>query len=130
MEYFGRCYEICSHLDNAAALYSARVQYGIAKGHKFMGEFSALVTEPSADGLQQLAAWKDARVVVQPPQSDDGEVGELEGGEEERSSDGDEGGTVEEGERTDDISADSSHQELAEQITSTGTDSDMENAHT
>ena len=62
MEYFGRCYEICSKLNNAAALYSARVQFGVAKGHQFMGNFSALVTDPSASSLQKLVVWKDARV--------------------------------------------------------------------
>lgn len=78
-------------MDNAAALYSARVQYGIAKGHKFMGEFSALVTDPSAGGLDQLAAWKDTRVVACPGEGDEGENGgeelESEGEEEEGESD-------------------------------------------
>ena len=64
MEYFGRCYEICSQLDNTEALYSARVQYGIAKSHQFMGEFSSVLTGSvsSSETLQKLVAWKDARI--------------------------------------------------------------------
>ena len=78
VEYFGRCYEICSHLDNADALYSARVQYGIAKGHKFMGGFSALVTNPTTEGIQQLAVWKDARVIASKHSAIEGEEEEEE----------------------------------------------------
>ena len=76
VEYFGRCYEICSRLDNAAALYSARVQYGIAKGHQFMGDFSALATDQSASSLQKLVVWKDARVVSTSEVEEEGEDGE------------------------------------------------------
>lgn len=67
MEYFGRCYEICSTLGNAAALYSARVQYGIAKAHQFMGGFSSMLTDSAQapEKLCQLVVWKDARVVSQ-----------------------------------------------------------------
>ena len=78
-------------MDDAAALYSARVQYGIAKGHQFMGNFSALVTDPSPDSLQRLVLWKDARVSDEfsrkPEQDEDGEreegCADGEGGEEE-----------------------------------------------
>ncbi len=84
MQYFGQCYEICSRLDNAAALYSARVQYGIAKGHQFMGNFSALVTDCSASSLQKLVVWKDARVgSVQEAGQEEGATPELDVGEEE-----------------------------------------------
>lgn len=88
VQYFGRCYEICSHMDNAAALYSARVQYGIARGHHFMGNFSALVTKPPPHGLQNLVAWKDARVISTEPGVEgegegEGEEAEESGGEEE-----------------------------------------------
>ncbi len=62
MEYFGRCYEICSRLNNTSALYAARVQYGIAKGHQVMGNFSSSLTDLSDRGLQKLVKWKDARV--------------------------------------------------------------------
>lgn len=83
MEYFGRCYAICSQLDNAAALYSARVQYGIAKGHQFMGDFSSHVTDLSSGSLQHLVAWKDARVVKAVEQEEVEEAEEeMERGEE------------------------------------------------
>ena len=71
-------------MDNAAALYSARVQYGIAKGHKFMGKFSALVTNPSSpDVLQQLVEWKDARAVAEEEEDEEEEAEESGEGEEE-----------------------------------------------
>ena len=82
MEYFGRCYEICSQLDNAAALYSARVQYGIAKGHQFMGNFSSFMTDTSADSLQQLVVWKDARIIPSTSDIQQEEKGEGKNSEE------------------------------------------------
>lgn len=92
-----------------------------------MGEFSALVTDPSAGGLHQLAAWKDARVVV--GEGDEGEAGgvelESEGEEEEGRSDEDEG--MEEGTReNEDIpsatDAGSLHLETAEHFTTVDSD--------
>ncbi len=63
MDYCGQCYQICNSLDNPKALHSARVQYGIAKGHQFMGEFSHLLQGGLAqDTIQELVSWKDARV--------------------------------------------------------------------
>ena len=88
-----------------------------------MGDFSALMTDPSAGSLCQLSAWKDARVVAKCGEGDEGdgeeakvvvdhrdegqegEVGVVDlesGGEEEeekKSTDGDEGKEVEEEER-------------------------------
>lgn len=102
-----------------------------------MGEFSALVTDPSADGLQQLAAWKDARVVVQPGMSggegeeeEEAGAGEPEsGGEvEERGSEENEGRAEEEEEegRRDngDMQATGADSEAAEQVISTSTNSE------
>ena len=63
MDYFGRCYEICLELDDTEALHSARVQYGIAKGHQFMDSFSHNVHDPSTESLQALVGWKDTRAV-------------------------------------------------------------------
>ena len=63
VEYFGRCYEICLELDDTEALHSARVQYGIAKGHQFMDSVSSSINDPSSDSLQALVDWKDSRAV-------------------------------------------------------------------
>ena len=45
VEYFGHCYDICSQLDDKEALHSARVQFGIAKGHQFMRNYFSCVNE-------------------------------------------------------------------------------------
>ena len=59
----GRCYDLCCQLDDKEALHSARVQYGIAKGHQFMSNFSSVVNKPSdRSSLQKLVAWKDVRI--------------------------------------------------------------------
>ena len=70
VEYCGRCYDLCCKLDDNEALHSARVQYGIAKGHQFMTNFSTYVNEPSDNSLQKLVTWKDVRVA---PHSEDSE---------------------------------------------------------
>lgn len=63
MEYFGRCYEICTKLNDPAALHSARVQYGIAKGHQVLQGYSGDIAESSRDvpTLRRLLVWKDDR---------------------------------------------------------------------
>ena len=63
MEYFGRCYELCLELDDTEALHSARVQFGIAKGHQFMDSVSRSINDPSSESLQALVGWKDCRAV-------------------------------------------------------------------
>ena len=71
VEYCGRCYDLCCQLDDKEALHSARVQYGIAKGHQFMSNFSSFVNKPSDhSSLQKLITWKDVRIA---PSSDDSE---------------------------------------------------------
>jgi len=77
VEYCGRCYDLCCQLDDKEALHSARVQYGIAKGHQFMNNFSTYVNEPSDNSIQKLVAWKDIRVA---PHSEDSEYGGKDGG--------------------------------------------------
>ena len=64
MDNFSRCYDIFSRLDNPLALDTARVHYGVAKGHQFMGHFCHLVngSSSSPEFMQALVAWKDARV--------------------------------------------------------------------
>ena len=62
MEFFGRCCQICSELEDTEALHEARVQYGIARGHQMMGNFSVSITNCSGPGLSTLIGWKDARI--------------------------------------------------------------------
>ena len=62
MEFFGRCCQICSELEDSEALHEARVQYGIAKGHQMMGNFSSHIADCSSHALQTLISWKDARI--------------------------------------------------------------------
>ena len=73
VEYFGRCYEICTKLNDPAALHSARVQYGIAKGHQLLQGYSGDVAESSRDmpTLKRLLVWKDDRAT---PTSEDENV--------------------------------------------------------
>ena len=60
---FGRTCEIYSKLAETEALHSARVQFGIARGHQFMKSFSTFVNEESAEGIQCLLNWKMSREV-------------------------------------------------------------------
>lgn len=62
MEFFGRCCQICSELEDTEALHEARVQYGIAKGHQMMGSFSSRISDCSSCALETLVNWKDARI--------------------------------------------------------------------
>ena len=97
VEYFGRCCDLCTQLGDKDALYSARVQYGIARGHQFMSSFSALVGEHSQSSAGDLVAWKDSREVQ--GEGEEEEVEEAEE-EEERSDEMERGGGgVEESER-------------------------------
>lgn len=70
VEYFGRCYEICTKLNDPAALHSARVQYGIAKGHQLFQGYSGDIAESIGDipTLKRLLVWKDDRAT---PTSED-----------------------------------------------------------
>ena len=58
MQYFGRCYELCTQLNDQEALNVARAQYGIARGHQHLQDY---MPAPSAHNLK---AWKDDRVNV------------------------------------------------------------------
>ena len=101
MEYCGRCYKICNNLDNPSALHSARVQYGIAKSHQFMGEFSQLMQEGSVqDSVHELVAWKDARVNPFVLESE-GEEEEVEEEEVEEDEEEEEDGEEEQEDRSD-----------------------------
>ena len=84
MHYFGQCYELCTQLNDHAALHAARVQYGIAKGHQLFQGYSGDIADSGSgvDNLQQLLAWKDNRAIA----SD-----ESEGAEEEEVASRDEG---------------------------------------
>ena len=62
VESFGQCCQICSELDDTEALHEARVQYGIARGHQMMGNFSSVVSDCTGCGLESLVNWKDARM--------------------------------------------------------------------
>ena len=62
MESFSQCCQICGELGDTEALHEARVQYGIARGHYMMGNFSSIVSDCSGCGLQSLVSWKDARM--------------------------------------------------------------------
>lgn len=66
VQYFGQCYELCTQLNDTAALHGARVQYGIARGHQLFQGYSSDIIESSggADSLQQLIAWKGDRVTA------------------------------------------------------------------
>lgn len=66
MQYFGQCYELCSQLNDTAALHAARVQYGIARGHQLFQGYSSNIIDSSsgADNLQRLVAWKDDRATA------------------------------------------------------------------
>ena len=61
VEYFGRTYEICTRMNDPEALHSARVQYGVAKGHQFMETFSSSVNDLSGGSMQSLLLWKHTR---------------------------------------------------------------------
>ena len=72
VDYCGQCYKICNELDNPAALHSARVQYGIAKGHQLMGDFSQLLQGgPLQDTLPELIGWKDSRANPYAPETEE-----------------------------------------------------------
>ena len=63
MQFFGRCYELCTELNDAVALHEARVQYGIARGHQLFQDYSSSVLS-GADNVQELIAWKDDRATT------------------------------------------------------------------
>ena len=63
VEFFDRCYKICTELNDTEALHLARVHYGVARSHQLMGNFSGFVKDQTTHNLQQLVVWKDTRVV-------------------------------------------------------------------
>ena len=63
MQYFQRCYELCTQLNDPVALHEARVQYSIARGHQLFQEYTGNVAS-CEDNLQSLVAWKDGRVTA------------------------------------------------------------------
>ena len=98
VEFFGRCYELCTQLDDPAALHEARVQYGIARGHQLFQNYTATVSACSGGQLERLIAWKDERANVE----ERAEATEVAGTtassdqeEEEKDGEGEEGGEVE-----------------------------------
>ena len=60
MHFFGRCYELCTQLNDPATLHEARVQYGIARGHQLFQDYSSSISSGD-DNIQDLIAWKDDR---------------------------------------------------------------------
>ena len=80
MHFFGRCYELCTQLNDAATLHEARVQYGIARGHQLFQDYSSSISSGD-DSVQHLVAWKDDRATGPTPESaevaDDSEEEQL-----------------------------------------------------
>lgn len=66
VQYFGQCYELCTQLNDTAALHAARVQYGMARGHQLFQGYSSNIIDSSSgvESLQQLIAWKDDRITA------------------------------------------------------------------
>ena len=64
VEFFRRCYELSTQLNDPAALHEARVQYGIARGHQMFKTFSTAITTSSGEGLERLIAWKDEQTTT------------------------------------------------------------------
>ncbi len=60
VEYFDRCYKICTELGDTDALHVARAHYGVAKSHQLMGRYTTCVQDTRT--LQELVLWKDTRV--------------------------------------------------------------------
>ena len=64
VQYFGRCYELCTQLNDPEALHAARVQYGIARGHQLFQDYASTISTRPVENLERLIAWKDDRVSV------------------------------------------------------------------
>jgi tetratricopeptide (TPR) repeat protein len=65
VDFFGRCYELCSELDDPAALHEARAQYGIARGHQMFDSYATAVCTSLSGDLERLIMWKDERGSVE-----------------------------------------------------------------
>ena len=65
VDFFGRCYQLCSELNDPAALHEARAQYGIARGHQMFDSYATAVCTSLSGDLERLIMWKDERGSVE-----------------------------------------------------------------
>ena len=64
MQYFGRCYELCTQLNDQEALNVARAQYDIARVHQHFQYYASTISTCPAENIGRLIAWEDDRVGV------------------------------------------------------------------